>query len=448
MPLNALVFAILFIASYAYSTRANAQIDQLNTPLAAFHAQTTYIWQSKPGFGALYSGPNSLRTQREEAYSLTVTADLGLRLWPGAQLHINPEGAQGNPFSNLTGSGGISNGELQRGSSSSLATYPARFFVQQRIQAGGALETVDPEFNELGGRFAAHRWTITLGTFSLLDYFDNSPYAKDPREQFMNWAFMTYGAWDYAADARGYTTGFVVEYRTPNWSVRAGRAMQPRDSNGLVLEPSLGVQYGDQIELDGNLPMALPAGPLRARALLFSNRVNGGSFTEALALGGMPDVALVRRSQVKTGWGLTLEAPLSADAGLFLRASRNSGNVESYAFTEIDSQVAVGGQFTASALGRGQDRWGVAYAVNGLSESHRDYLAAGGLGFFLGDGQLNYDSERILEAYYRFVLPDWTTAAGKVQSALSLGYQYITNPGYNRDRGPAQVFTFRWHTEF
>lgn len=397
-PFFTFQIASIFIATHAYSTRAFAQNDQQESPAAALHAQTTFIWQNKPGFGALYSGPNSLRPQSEEAYSFTVTGDIGLRLWRGAQLHLNPEGAQGNPLSNLTGTGGISNGELQRGSGASLSTYPARIFLQQRIDVDGDMETLNPDFNEIGGQFAARRWTITAGTFSLLDYFDNNPYAKDPRKQFMNWAFLTYGGWDYAADARGYTTGFVVEYRTPNWSVRAGRTMQPRDSNGLVLDPSLGGQYGDQVEVDGKLPITLPAGPVRARALLFSNRVNGGSFAEALALGGVPDVALVRRIQVKTGWGFTLEAPLSDDAGLFLRASRNSGNVESYTFTEIDQQLAVGGQFTGAALGRGQDRWGVAYAGNGLSDSHRDYLAAGGLGFFLGDGRLNYGDERVFEA--------------------------------------------------
>lgn len=425
-----------------------AQNDPEDPLLAAFHAQTTFIWQNKPAFNAAYSGPNSLFAQKEESYSYTLTGDLGLRLWPGAQLHLNPEGVQGRPLSNLTGAGGISNGELQRGASPSLSTYPARFFVQQRVNLGGGTEAVAPGFNELGGSVSAKRWTITLGTFSLLDYFDNNPYAKDPRQQFVNWAFLTYGGWDYAADARGYTTGLVIDYHTPNWSVRAARTMQPRESNGLALDAQLARHFGDQIELDGNLPWTLPGGPLRGRALLFSNRVEAGNFADAIALGGVPDVGLVRRDQTKTGWGLTLEAPLADDAGLFLRLSKNSGNTESYAFTEIDSQTAVGGQFTGAALGRGQDRWGVAYAVNGLSDSHRDYLALGGLGFFLGDGRLNYDNERIFEAYYRFAVPDWGTKVGKVQSALSLGFQHITNPGYNRDRGPAMVYSFRWHSEF
>jgi hypothetical protein len=418
----------------------------------ALHAQATYIWQRKPAFNAAYTGPNSLNPGREKSYSFTSTVDLGLRLWPGAQLHFNPEAAQGVPLSNLTGAGGLSNGELARGSSTSLRVYRARFFLQQRINAGGELETVEPDFNELGGRFAASRWTFTVGNFSLLDFFDNNPYAKDPREQFVNWAFLTHGAWDFAADARGYTTGAVAEYRTPEWAVRAGRAMQPRESNGLPLDGALGRHYGDQLELEGNLPLTLPAGPARGRLLLFRNRIQAGSFADGLALGAAtaspPDVGLVRRDQTKTGWGLTLEAPLADDAGLFLRASRNSGNLETYAFTEIDRQLAMGGQFTGAAWSRPQDRWGVAYAVNGLSDPHRNYLATGGQGFFLGDGRLNYGSERVLETYYRWVLPDWGTRAGKVQTSLSAGWQHITNPGYNRDRGPLQTWTLRWHSEF
>ncbi len=181
---------------------------------------------------------------------------------------------------------------------------------------------------------------------------------------------------------------------------------------------------------------------------MFRNRIIAGSFNDALALGGVPDVSLVRRAQTKTGWGATLEAPLGEDEGLFLRVNRSSGSLETYAFTEIDQQLSVGGQFTGAAWGRKQDRVGLAYAVNGLSASHRDYLAAGGQGAFLGDGRLNYGNERVFETYYRWTLPEWSMRAGKLQTALSLGFQHVRNPGYNRDRGPVQTYTIRLHTEF
>jgi len=440
--------AIFLIALCSYSTWAVAQSDPEEPPQFALHAQTTYIWQSKPAFNAAYSGPNSLSPLAETSYSFTVTGDLGVRLWDGAQLHLNPEGALGVPFSNLLGAGGISNGELARGSSASLNVYRARFFLQQRFDLGGEAQAIEPGFNELGGQGTARRWTLRIGNFSLLDYFDTNPYAKDPRSQFMNWSFLTHGAWDYAADARGYTVGAMAEYQAPGWAFRFGRAMQPLESNGLTLDNALDRHFGDQFEVESDLPVAVAAGPLRARALLFRNRINAGSFADALALGGVPDVGLVRQDQTKTGWGLTLEVPLDEDAGFFVRTSRNSGDLETYAFAEIDRQYAVGGQFSGAPWGRGQDRWGVSYAVNGLSDAHQSYLSAGGQGFFLGDGQLNYDSERVLEAYYRVALPDWTIRVGKLQSAVSAGFQWITNPGYNRDRGPVTTYSLRWHSEF
>ena len=434
----------------AGSSFAQGDADAGDPPPFGLHAQATWIRQYKPSLSAAYSGPNSLRTGPEWSSSFTTTADIGVRLRHGAQLHVNPEAARGVPLSHLAGAGGISNGELQRGGSGTLRSYPARLFVQQRIDAGGQTERVEAGFNELGGAAATRRWTFTAGLLSLLDFFDPNPYAKDPRSQFTNWSFLTHGSWDYAADARGYTLAGIAEYRAPGWAVRFGRAAQPRESNGPRLDHDLARQRGDQLEAETDLPVRLAAGPLRARVLLFRNRVDGGRFDDAIAqaLGAAPAVSAVRRLQDKNGWGLTLEAPLGPDQGLFARASRNDGRVETYAFTEIDRQLAIGGQFGGAAWGRGQDRWGLAYAVNGLSPSHRDYLARGGVGAFLGDGALRYGTERVAEGYYRWALPEPALGGIRLQNAFSAGLQHIANPGYNRDRGPARVVTARWHSEF
>jgi hypothetical protein len=422
-------------------------------PRVALHGQATWIRQLKPAFAAPYSGPNSLDPRREWAQSFTATLDLGLRLWPGAQLHVNPEAAHGVPLSRLAGAGGLSNGELQRGASDQLRNYRARSYLQQRIAVGGAAERIEADFNELGETTTERRWTLVAGTFSLLDFADPNPYAKDPREQFVNWAFLTHGAWDYPADARGYTDGVLAEYRTPAWALRFGRAAQPRISNGLDLERDLGRLWGDFLEAEAALPWRAPGGPLRARALLFRNRIDGGAYDDALALGAAtgtaPRVAAVRRVQDKSGWGLTLEAPLGPDAGLFLRASASDGRTETYAFTEIDRQLAVGGQFTGAAWGRPQDRWGLGWARHGLSGPHRRYLAAGGLGAFLGDGRLAYAAEQVAEGWYRWPLPELQGAGAVLRSAVSAGVQQLRNPGYNAERaGPVRVWTLRLHTEF
>ncbi|CAM3873591.1 carbohydrate porin [Paracidovorax anthurii] len=444
--------ALSVLAPPAHAAADDPAADSGEPPRWAVHAQSTYIWQRKPAFDAAYTGPNSLVTERERSYSFTATADLALRAWEGAQWHFNPEAAQGLPLSHLSGAGGLSNGELARSSGTRLKVYRARFFLLQRWNAGGETERIEPDFNEMGGTATARRWTLVAGNVSLLDYFDNNPYAKDPREQFFNWSFLTPGAWDYAADARGYTWSGILEYRTPQWAVRAGRALQPRESNGQALDRAWQRHYGDQVEAESDLPVALPAGPLRGRVLLFRNRAVMGAFSDALdrarATGGAPSVADVRRLQTKAGWALTLEAPLGEDAGVFLRASRAGGRQETYAFTEIDRQVSVGGQWSGRAWGRPADRVGAALAVNSLSASHRDYLAAGGQGAFLGDGALRYGSERVWEAYYRLALPAVETAAGPLQSSVSLGVQRIANPGYNRDRGPVDVYSARMHVEF
>ncbi len=446
----ALALATALMAGQAAASPLADQ-DQDDAPLA-LHAQSTYVWQRKPSFAAAYTGPNSLVPGRERSYSFTATADLALRAWDGAQIHFNPEAAQGVPLSHLSGAGGLSNGELARSSGAQLKAYRARLFLLQRWNAGGEAERIDPDFNEMGGTVTANRWTLVAGNLSLLDYFDPNPYAKDPREQFLNWSFMAPGAWDYAADARGYTWAGILEYRTPQWTVRGGRALQPRESNGPALDRAWRRHYGDQVEVESDLPLALPAGPLRGRVLLFRNRAVMGAFDDALAqvraTGAVPDVGDVRRLQTKRGWAATLEVPLGADAGVFVRASRSGGRQETFAFTEIDRQWSAGGQWSGAAWGRPTDRMGAALAVNGLSDGHRSYLAAGGQGAFLGDGALRYGSERVWEAYYRVALPPVPTAVGALHSAVSLGAQHSQRPGYNRDRGPVDVLSARLHAEF
>lgn len=408
----------------------------------AFHGQSTYIWQRKPAFNAAYSGPNSLGTERAKSYSFSATLDLGLRLWRGAEFHFNPEATQGVPFSGLHGLGGLSNGELGKAASTSPVFYRARAFVRQTWDMGGGSETLEADFNQFARTVDRQRVVLTAGNFGVLDVFDQNEFGSDPRTQFMNWAFMTHGAFDYPADARGYSWGLALEYIGDGWSARIGRFLQPLESNGLELDTRMFQHYGDIIELEKRYELA--GRPGTARLLWFRNKARMGAFNDAIQFGiannTTPDLADVRREHAKSGVGVTLLQQVTDSLGMFARASLSDDKTETYAFTEIGRQVSVGGVLKGDAWGRSRDALGVAVAINMLGPHHRNYLAAGGQGAFLGDGALRYGPEQILEIYYSFQPVKYLS--------ISPDFQYVRNPGYNRDRGPVKFYGVRFHGEF
>ena len=404
-------------------------------------AQTTAVVQHKPGFAATYSGTNSLVPNRESSRTWTATLYAGIRPWEGGEAYFNPEMSLGVPFSELRGLGGFTNGEIARTSGASPTFYRARLFLRQTWGMGGDQEVIASEPNQLAGKVAANRLVLTLGNVSALDIFDDNKYSHEPRRAFLNWSLMTFGAWDYPADARGYTWGGALEYIAPQWALRAGRFMQPKDSNGLPLNSRIMSSYGDVVEYERGYQIAGQAG--RVRLLAFRNQAVMASFDDALARSSMtgtaPDITQVRNTNSKRGAGLSIEQDLPGDVGLFLRASGNDGRTETFAFTEIDRSLSGGVLVKGTQWQRSADELGVALALNGLSASHRAYLARGGLGFFLGDGRLSYRNEQIFETYYSVKVSK--------QIWFSFDYQYIRNPGYNADRGPASFFGLRLHAE-
>jgi high affinity Mn2+ porin len=404
------------------------------------HAQATYIWQHKPSFGAPYSGPNSLSPDRERGYTFSSTLFLGGKIGD-TELYFNPEFVQGVSLSGLHGLGAFTNGENQRASGRELQGYRARLFVRQTWNLGGPMEDQASAQNQVKTQYAAERIVVTAGNLSVLDVFDVMDYSRDARTQFMNWASLTYGAWDYGADARGYTWGAAVEYISPAWQARAGRFLVPVESNGLRLDWTFMKRYADAAELEA--PYKLFGRGAIARAMFFRNQVTAGGYDEALAAssisGGTPDVALVRREQTKHGFGLSTQVEVTPDIGAYVRAGWNDGKTETFMFTEIDRSFATGALVKGGRWGRPDDKAGIAAYWNGLSQPHRDYLAAGGEGFFLGDGQLNYGLEKVAEAFY-----SWGFTK---RFSVSLGGQRIWNPGYNRDRGPVNIFGLRLHAE-
>jgi hypothetical protein len=417
----------------AWSRAVLAQSD----PAFEVHAQTTYIRQQKPAFDAPYSGTNSLLPQREKGYTFTATIFLAARAGD-TEFYFNPEFVSGVPLSDLHGLGGMTNGENQRGTGSEIRGYRARAFVRHTWNVGGAFEEQASDQNQVKTRHAAERIVLTAGNVSVLDVFDVMDYSRDARTQFFNWTSLTYGAWDFPADARGYTWGVALDYISPRWQARVGRFLVPLESNGLKLDHNWRQHYGDVAEIE--VPYTLAGRSAIARALVFRNRLNAGGYDDAIAAASPPDVSLVRRTQTKKGFGLSTQVELTEAVGAYLRAGWSDGRTEEFMFTEVDRSLAIGTLLKGGAWTRPNDKLGFAAYVNGLSRPHRDYLAKGGLGFFIGDGQLNYSTERILETFYSFGL---TKAL-----SVSVDYQRIANPGYNRDRGPVDVFALRLHAEF
>ncbi len=440
MPIALRYLRIAFLAGIVLPALAWAQGQQ---DYGAWF-QSTYVWQGKPSFNSAYSGTNSLRAQRERSYSLTATASLGMRPWAGAELYFNPEMALGVPFSGLTGLGGITNGELARTAGPTPVYYPARLFLRQTWGLGGGSEQIDSDANQLAGSVDKRRLVLTAGNLSVMDLFDGNAYSHDARTDFMNWALVTHGAYDFAADARGYTWGSALEYFHDNWAFRAGRFLVPLEPNQMRLDAKWRSHYGDQFEVERGHELAGQPGKLRL--LVYRNRSLMSRYEDALDAaartpGTVPDLNAVRTSdQVKKGIGVNVEQALNADLGVFGRAMWADGKTETYAYTEIDRSVGAGLVLKGGAWRRPQDTVGAALAVNSLSLAHRNYLAAGGLGFFIGDGRLNYRPEGILETYY---------SIGVAKSAwVTFNWQHIRNPAYNADRGPVNVGSLRLHTEF
>jgi len=301
---------------------------------------------------------------------------------------------------------------------------------------------VESDFNQLAGSRYKNRVVVTVGNLAVSDIFDANSYAHDARTQFLNWALLTHGAYDFAADSRGYSWGGTVEYYDQDWVFRAGRFLQPRQSNGLPLDWRFFVHYGDQLEIERDYQFGTLPGKIRL--LAFRNVVVAGAYRDALAdaatNGNIADVGNVRKQQSKYGVGVNWEQSLSAGIGIFVRAAANNGATETYAFAEIDRSLSTGISARGQKWGRAEDVLGVALAQNSLSGVHRDYLAAGGLGFFVGDGRIRYKAEQIFETYYNVSL--------RKGSALAFGFQRIFNPAYNADRGPVSVSTARLHVEF
>lgn len=419
---------------------AIAQIDSIARPWFSVHMQSTEVVQYKPSFSAPYSGSNSLTTEEETRTSITSTLFLGARLWQGAQVYFNPELAGGSGLSGALGVASSTNGETFRVGDPQPQFYNARLFVRQDFRLGVNNEFVIPGANETGGFRPHDRITITIGKICMADLFDDNAYAHDPRSQFLSWGLMDNGAWDYAANVRGYTPAFAVELFKGTSELRYALALLPTVANGAEMQWDLGRSRSHMLEYARHFRWH--GRPGVARVLAFHNTAPMGDYRSSIADGaGGPSIVSTRKDgRTKWGIGLNIEQELAKDLGVFLRAGWNDGQHETWAFTEIDREVSAGLSLTGRRWHRDLDNIGIACIMSGLSEPHRAYLASGGSGFMLGDGTLDYDPEKVMEFYYSFALANrglW----------LSGTYQFVSSPGYNAARGPVNVFSLRLHLE-
>jgi high affinity Mn2+ porin len=406
------------------------------------HGQLTFIEQGYPAFHSPYQGANSLSAASQIQNTTSATAFVGYRPWDGTEIYVNPELMQGFGLSKTLGVAGFPNGEAQKSNFPMPRIDIARVFVRQTFGLGGAQETIEDGPNQLAGKQDISRITVTAGRFAVIDIFDGNTYSHDPRVDFLNWNMYCCGSYDLTMDKIGYTWGAAVELNQKSWTIRAGYFLVPDFSNSYSFDTHV-FERGEYIgELE--LRYSLFSQPGKLRLMGWATIANMGSYAEALAMPvttpNYPDITQTRQVRANYGFVANIEQAITSDLGIFSRASWSPGLVEIIGWTDCDESLSFGAVLKGNAWGRPDDKIGVAGVVEGLSPIARAYFAAGGLGILIGDGQLNYRPEKILEASYAYSLNKWAT--------LTFDYQFINNPGYNADRGPVSVFSGRLHAQF
>ena len=429
--------------SAAVATPAAAQDTQPAAPERwAVHGQATFVDQATFAFHSPYRGPNSLDpgTRGRETADLTLYA--GVRLWPGMEAWINPEIDQGFGLSDTLGLAGFPSGEAYKVGMARPYFRLQRLFLRQTIDLGGETQGTEADLNQLAGPHAADRLVITAGKIGAPDIFDTNPYAHDPRGDFLNWALIDAGTFDYAADAWGYTVGGAAEWYVGRWTLRGGVFNLSKVPNSEHLEYGFS-QFQTIAEVEERHEIGGRKGALKITGFLSRGRM--GAFDDAVAqaeVSGQPaDIAAVRRYRSRDGVSLNLQQEVADGLGVFARAGVAGGDVEPYEFSDIDRTAAVGVSVKGARWGRKDDTFGLAAVINEISSAHQRFLAAGGTGILVGDGRLPHPgAEQILETYY--------DVAAYGPAHVSLDHQLANHPAYNRDRGPVSIAAVRLHAQF
>ncbi len=406
--------------------------------------QANFISQWHPAFHSPYQGPRSLPPQAQDATSRVLTLFTGARLTNTMELLCDVQETGGHGIGEAVGLGGVTNLDIVRNPDLSKAPYIARLMWHQIIPLGHRKIENSRSPLSLFSSLPERRLEIRFGKFSMADFFDMNTYGTDTSFQFMNWTVDNNGAYDYAADTRGFTFAAMIEYHDRRWAARFAEALMPKIANGIHLDADLSRAHSEnfEFELHGTVMRHQES---VIRFLAFVNHANMGSYREAVdhfvaGLTPKPDItAHPLRTTLKYGFGVNFEQPLNSWMGVFGRWGWDEGRHESFAYTEVDQTVELGAGASGRRWQRKFDRAGFVFVSNGISRDHQEYLKLGGTGFLLGDEILNYGRENIVETYY--TLHAWRGIYP------SLGLQHINNPGYNRDRGPVIVPTLRLHLE-
>jgi len=418
------------------------------------HSQTSRWWVSgqdniimqwHPSFDAKYSGPNSFRAHPEHATSNIGTLFTGVQLTGTTEIFMHFEMADGGGISDALGLGGFTDLDVVRNPTLGPTPYIARGMIRQIIPLSD--ETVEAERGPwyLATKVPVRRIELRFGKMGVNDFFDLNDAGTDSHLQFMNWTVDDNGAYDYAADTRGYTMGMLAEYHDRNWAFRFAEALMPKIANGIDLQWNLRKAREENFELELH-PSVAGKRNTAIRLLTFVNHANMGVYRDAVAnyLAGKTTRPIItdhpERATVKYGFDVNVMQQVGKNVRAFSRFGWNEGQHESFAYTEVDQTLQVGGDLAGERWKRRLDKIGVVVVSNAIKKDHQNYLRLGGVGFLLGDGGLNYGRENIFETYYNAHV--WRG----IYAAFDL--QHINNPGYNRDRGPVLVPSLRFHLDF
>ena len=411
--------------------------------------QENTIYQMHPNFHSPYQGTNSFTAPFQYKASEVATLYLGWQLLRGpryaSEILYDEENAGGRGLSQALGIAGFPNLDVVRNPNLSELPYTARLEWHQMIGFTSETEAQTRGPLALATEVPVRRLEVRIGKMTLPDLYDINSVLSDSHLQFMDWTIDNNGAWDYAADTRGYTYATVLEYQDRAWALRYAVALMPTVANGITLDWALRRARSQNAELELRKSL-LPGREGSLRLLAYGNNAHMGLYRDAVNayLSGTtptPEITSVEKfGALKYGFGVNAEQSLSENFVLGARFGWNEGQHESFAYTETDQTYLIGAHYLGARWHRPADNVGLAFNTNAIKKDHQNYLRLGGLGFMLGDGRLNYAREDIIEAYYN--LHAWKGLY------YTVGNTWIAHPGYNQDRGPVDVQSVRMHVDF